>query len=59
MLHYRSSLLQALGTVVFSPMLLTGASEQKQSIIVELYSEFRDNSVSDDSENPSNCIATY
>ncbi|KAG1962296.1 seipin [Pimephales promelas] len=44
MLHYRSSLLQALGTVVFSPMLLTGASEQKQSIIVELYSEFRDNS---------------
>ncbi|KAK7140971.1 hypothetical protein R3I93_015196 [Phoxinus phoxinus] len=44
MLHYRSSLLQALGTVVFSPMLLTGASEQKQSIIVELYSEFKDNS---------------
>ncbi|XP_056106145.1 BSCL2 lipid droplet biogenesis associated, seipin, like isoform X2 [Rhinichthys klamathensis goyatoka] len=44
MLHYRSSLLQALGTVVFSPMLLTGASEQKQSIVVELYSEFKDNS---------------
>uniref|UniRef100_A0A8C2CNE4 Seipin n=1 Tax=Cyprinus carpio TaxID=7962 RepID=A0A8C2CNE4_CYPCA len=44
MLHYRSSLLQALGTVVFSPMLLTGASEQKQSVIVELYSEFKDNS---------------
>ncbi|XP_073676795.1 BSCL2 lipid droplet biogenesis associated, seipin, like isoform X2 [Garra rufa] len=32
----------ALGTVVFSPMLLTGASEQKQSVIVELYSEFKD-----------------
>ncbi|XP_016431719.1 seipin-like [Sinocyclocheilus rhinocerous] len=44
MLHYRSSLLQALGTVVFSPMLLTGASEQKQSVIVELYSEFKDDS---------------
>ncbi|XP_016132939.1 BSCL2 lipid droplet biogenesis associated, seipin, like isoform X4 [Sinocyclocheilus grahami] len=34
----------ALGTVVFSPMLLTGASEQKQSVIVELYSEFKDDS---------------
>ncbi|KAK9963640.1 hypothetical protein ABG768_006808 [Culter alburnus] len=44
MLHYRSSLLQALGTVVFSPMLLTGASEQKQSVSVELYSEFKDDS---------------
>ncbi|XP_067313110.1 BSCL2 lipid droplet biogenesis associated, seipin, like isoform X2 [Pseudorasbora parva] len=44
MLHYRSALLQALDTVVFSPMLLTGASEQKQSIIVELYSEFKDDS---------------
>uniref|UniRef100_A0A8C2KKQ2 Seipin n=1 Tax=Cyprinus carpio TaxID=7962 RepID=A0A8C2KKQ2_CYPCA len=33
MLHYHSSLLQALGTVVFSPMLLTGASEQKQPVI--------------------------
>ncbi|XP_051774505.1 BSCL2 lipid droplet biogenesis associated, seipin, like isoform X1 [Ctenopharyngodon idella] len=43
-LHYRSSLLQALGTVVFSPMLLTGASEQKQSVSVELYSEFKDDS---------------
>lgn len=44
MLHYRSSLLQALGTVVFSPMLLTGTSEQKQSVTVELYSEFKDDS---------------
>ncbi|XP_051774507.1 BSCL2 lipid droplet biogenesis associated, seipin, like isoform X3 [Ctenopharyngodon idella] len=34
----------ALGTVVFSPMLLTGASEQKQSVSVELYSEFKDDS---------------
>ncbi|XP_052431024.1 BSCL2 lipid droplet biogenesis associated, seipin, like isoform X2 [Carassius gibelio] len=44
MLHYRSSLLQALGTVAFSPLLLTGASEQKQSVMVELYSEFKDDS---------------
>ncbi|XP_043112364.1 BSCL2 lipid droplet biogenesis associated, seipin, like isoform X2 [Puntigrus tetrazona] len=44
MLHYRSSLLQAMGTLVFSPILLTGASEQKQSVMVELYSEFKDDS---------------
>ncbi|KAI7801582.1 hypothetical protein IRJ41_017471 [Triplophysa rosa] len=41
MLHYRSSLLQALDTMMFSPMLLSGVSEQKQSVMVELYSEFR------------------
>ncbi|XP_065119908.2 BSCL2 lipid droplet biogenesis associated, seipin, like isoform X2 [Paramisgurnus dabryanus] len=44
MLHYRSSLLQAMDTMIFSPMLLTGASEQKQSVTTELYSEFRDDS---------------
>lgn len=44
MLHYRSSLLRALDTMMFSPMLLSGVSEQKQSVMVELYSEFRDNS---------------
>ncbi len=58
MLHYRSSLLQALGTVVFFPMLLTGTSEQKQSVTVELYSEFKDDSVSDGSERSSNHIET-
>ncbi|KAA0709849.1 Seipin Bernardinelli-Seip congenital lipodystrophy type 2 protein -like protein [Triplophysa tibetana] len=41
MLHYRSSLLKALDTLMFSPMLLSGVSEQKQSVMVELYSEFR------------------
>uniref|UniRef100_A0A8C2Q7F8 Seipin n=1 Tax=Cyprinus carpio TaxID=7962 RepID=A0A8C2Q7F8_CYPCA len=40
MLHYHSSLLQALGTVVFSPMLLTGASEQKQPVIYNCPSLF-------------------
>nr|XP_055034872.1 BSCL2 lipid droplet biogenesis associated, seipin, like [Misgurnus anguillicaudatus]XP_055034873.1 BSCL2 lipid droplet biogenesis associated, seipin, like [Misgurnus anguillicaudatus] len=44
MLHYRSSLLQAMDTMIFSPMLLTGASEQKQLVTAELYSEFRDDS---------------
>ncbi|XP_052005178.1 BSCL2 lipid droplet biogenesis associated, seipin, like [Xyrauchen texanus] len=44
MLHYRSTLLQSLGTIIFSPMLLTGVSEQKQSVMVELFSEFKDDS---------------
>lgn len=44
MLHYRSSLLQTLGTLVFSPMFLSGMSEQKQSVTVELFSEFKDDS---------------
>ncbi|GAA6108876.1 seipin isoform X1 [Tachysurus ichikawai] len=44
MLHYRSSLLQTLSTFVFSPVLLTGLSEQKQLIEVELYSDYRSDS---------------
>lgn len=44
MLHYRSSLLQTLSTLVFSPLLLTGMAEQKQLIEVELYSDYKTNS---------------
>ncbi|XP_035011897.1 seipin [Hippoglossus stenolepis] len=40
MLHYRSSLLQTLSTLLFSPILLTGMAEQKQLIEVELYSDY-------------------
>uniref|UniRef100_A0A674PFQ3 Seipin n=1 Tax=Takifugu rubripes TaxID=31033 RepID=A0A674PFQ3_TAKRU len=43
MLHYRSSLLQTLATLVFSPFLLTGMAEQKQLIEVELYSDYKAN----------------
>ncbi|KAL7402144.1 hypothetical protein ABVT39_010432 [Epinephelus coioides] len=43
MLHYRSSLLQTLSTLLFSPVLLTGMAEQKQLIEVELFSEYRTN----------------
>ncbi|XP_051945120.1 seipin-like [Xyrauchen texanus] len=43
-IHYSSSLLQSLHTVLFSPMLLTGVSVQKQSVMVELFSEFREDS---------------
>ncbi|KAK1788166.1 hypothetical protein P4O66_016622 [Electrophorus voltai] len=44
MLHYRSSLLQTLNTLVFSPLLLTGLSEQKQLIDVELFSDYKSDS---------------
>ncbi|XP_072519233.1 BSCL2 lipid droplet biogenesis associated, seipin, like [Salminus brasiliensis] len=44
MLHYRSSLLQSLGTLMFFPLLLMGATEQKQYVLVELYSSYVDNS---------------
>ncbi|XP_051734754.1 seipin isoform X2 [Ctenopharyngodon idella] len=41
MLHYRSSLLQTMSTLLFSPLLLTGVSEQKQLIEVELFPDFK------------------
>ncbi|KAG9346480.1 hypothetical protein JZ751_006791 [Albula glossodonta] len=44
MLHYRSGLLQMLGTLFFSPLLLAGVSEQKQLVEVELFSSYRENS---------------
>lgn len=43
MLHFRSSLLQTLSTVMFSPFLLTGLSEQKQLVEVELFSDYKTN----------------
>lgn len=43
MLHYRSSLLQTMSTFLFSPFLLTGMSEQKQLIEVELFSGYKSN----------------
>ncbi|KAG9351569.1 hypothetical protein JZ751_022820 [Albula glossodonta] len=44
MLHYRSSLLQTLSTLFFSPLLLSGVLEQKQFVEVELFSDHRENS---------------
>lgn len=45
MLHYRSGLLQTLNTLLFSPLLLTGMTEQKQLLEVELFSDYKANSV--------------
>uniref|UniRef100_A0A3B4A307 Seipin n=1 Tax=Periophthalmus magnuspinnatus TaxID=409849 RepID=A0A3B4A307_9GOBI len=44
MLHYRSSLLKIMSTLLFSPLLLSGMAEQKQLIEVELVSDYKTNS---------------
>ncbi|XP_018420632.1 PREDICTED: seipin [Nanorana parkeri] len=44
MLHYKSPLLKLLETLTTLPLLLSGMSEQKQAIEVELYSEYREDS---------------
>uniref|UniRef100_A0A3Q1ISM3 Seipin n=1 Tax=Anabas testudineus TaxID=64144 RepID=A0A3Q1ISM3_ANATE len=43
MLRYRSDLLKTLGTLLFLPAFLTGAAEQKQTVEVELFSDYTDN----------------
>ncbi|KAM6953347.1 seipin-like [Aplochiton taeniatus] len=44
MLRYRSGLLRTLGTLLFFPAFLTGASTERQLVEVELFSEYTDNS---------------
>ncbi|NP_001089882.1 uncharacterized protein LOC734949 [Xenopus laevis] len=44
MLHYKSPLLRTMETLASSPLLLLGFSEQKQSLEVELYPEYREDS---------------
>lgn len=46
MLRYRSDLLRTMGTLLFLPAFLTGATEQKQVLEVELFSDFTDDPVS-------------
>uniref|UniRef100_A0A4X2LH98 Seipin n=1 Tax=Vombatus ursinus TaxID=29139 RepID=A0A4X2LH98_VOMUR len=42
MLHYRSTLLRLLDTIVFSGLFLSGFAEQKQLLEVELYADYRE-----------------
>ncbi|XP_042349289.1 seipin-like isoform X2 [Plectropomus leopardus] len=42
MLRYRSDLLRYLGTLLFLPAFLTGVTEQKQVLEVELFSDYMD-----------------
>lgn len=45
MLHYRSRLLHTLTTLTFSPMMIFGNVEEKQDIILELFSNFEEDQV--------------
>lgn len=42
MLHYRSTLLHALTTFTFSPMMIFGTTEEKQNIVLELFDNFEE-----------------
>lgn len=42
MLHYRSPLLETLSTITFSPFMVLGQTEEKQSVLVELFSDFEE-----------------
>ncbi|XP_053134348.1 seipin isoform X2 [Hemicordylus capensis] len=44
MLHYRSSLLQSLDTLAFASLFLSGFAEQKQTVEIELFSDYREDS---------------
>ena len=46
MLRYRSELLRTMGTLLFLPAFLTGVSEQKQVLEVELFYDYTDDPVS-------------
>lgn len=45
MLHYRSELLTMLSTLTFYPLFMLGRAEEKQTLTVELYSDFEDDQV--------------
>lgn len=45
MLHYRSTLLHTLTTLTYSPLMIFGNSEEKQSLVLELFGNFEENQV--------------
>lgn len=46
MLHYRSSLLIMLKTLVQAPFLILGGHEEKQTLTLELFSDYEEDQVS-------------
>lgn len=46
MLHYKSYIHHILSTLVYSPFLLSGSTEEKQVVHVELFSSFEEDPVS-------------
>ena len=49
MLRYKSELLHFITTTVFAPFLLYGLQEEKQSVTVELFSQYEEDPVSEGS----------
>lgn len=47
MLHYRSSMLETLIMVLFSPFFVFGSAEEKQTLTLELFSDFLEDPVSE------------
>ena len=45
MLHYRSYLLHTLTTLIFSPLMMFGSKEEKQNIVLELFTDFEEDQV--------------
>lgn len=45
MLHYRSSMLDFMYKLVFSPFYLLGASEEKQTLHIELFADYEETDV--------------
>lgn len=45
MLHYRSYLLHMLTTLIFSPVMMFGNKEEKQNIVLELFTDFEEDQV--------------
>lgn len=42
MLHYKSPLLQTMMTTMFAPVFISGSAEEKQMVVVELFSGFEE-----------------
>lgn len=45
MLHYRSYLLHTLTTLIFSPLMMFGNKEEKQNIVLELFTDYEEDQV--------------
>lgn len=50
MLHYKSWLLHTIKTLILSPFLLLGTTEEKQLVTVEMFSDFEEDQVSDNNK---------
>lgn len=45
MMHYKSSMIEIMQTIVFSPFFVFGNMEEKQRLVVELFSDYKEDEV--------------